>query len=47
MDARITEVTEVYETGGFQLEATFGNAQPTLITKLKQELWQIDAEIKR
>ncbi|MGM7682663.1 siphovirus ReqiPepy6 Gp37-like family protein [Cytobacillus sp. Hm23] len=47
MDARITEITEVYETGGFQLEATFGNAQPTFVTKLKQELNQIDAEIKR
>ncbi|NBI30730.1 siphovirus ReqiPepy6 Gp37-like family protein [Chengkuizengella marina] len=47
MDARITEITEIYEPTGIHLEATFGNAQPTLISKLKQELGQIEGEIKR
>ncbi|MGM7683745.1 siphovirus ReqiPepy6 Gp37-like family protein [Cytobacillus sp. Hm23] len=47
MDARITELTEIYEPSGFQLEATFGNKIPTLISKVKQELHQLDAEIMK
>jgi hypothetical protein len=47
MDARITEIKEIYEVGGFKLEATFGNNRPTLIKKLKQELAQISAEVRR
>ncbi|WP_430351923.1 hypothetical protein [Viridibacillus arvi] len=47
MDARITEVKEVYEPAGFQLEGTFGNNRPTLIKKIKQELGQISGEVRR
>lgn len=47
MDARITEVKEVYEPAGFQLEGTFGNNRPTLIKKIKQELSQISGEVRR
>lgn len=35
MDCRVTEVTEIYEAGGFQLKAVFGNSLPTLSRKLK------------
>lgn len=35
LDARITEVTEIYEAGGFRLTATFGHSMPTLAEKLK------------
>lgn len=38
MDTRITEVTEVYEPGGFRLQVTFGNSLPTLAQKLKSVL---------
>jgi hypothetical protein len=47
MDARLTEVKEIYETSGFKLEATFGNDRPTLIKKIKQELSQISGEVRR
>ena len=47
LDARITEVKEIYETAGFSLEATFGNNRPTLIQKIKQELSQISGEVRR
>lgn len=47
MDARITEIKEIYEPSGFQLEATFGNSRPTLIEKIKQHLSQINPEIHR
>lgn len=46
-DARITEIKEIYEPGGFQIEATFGESRPTLIKKLKQELSQISGEVRR
>ncbi len=36
IDARITEVEEVYEQNGFSLNVTFGNNIPTLIDKIKQ-----------
>jgi len=38
MDARIAEVEEVYEPGGFKLNVTFGNSLPTLAQKLKSVL---------
>ncbi len=40
LDSRVTEVTEVYEPGGFRLSATFGSSIPTLPEKLKQEMDQ-------
>lgn len=47
MDARITEVKEIYETGGYKIESTFGNNRPTLIKKIKQELSQISGEVRK
>lgn len=47
LDARITEVKEIYEPGGFQLEITFGNNRPTLISKIKQELAGMRTEMTR
>lgn len=47
LDARITEIKEVYEESGFGIEATFGNNRPTLIQKIKQELSQISGEVRR
>lgn len=38
MDARITEVTEIYEPNGFKLNVTFGNTFPTLSQKIKSAL---------
>jgi hypothetical protein len=35
MDVRITEITEVYEAGGFKLNVVFGDSLPTLTEKLK------------
>ncbi|MBA2874296.1 siphovirus ReqiPepy6 Gp37-like family protein [Thermaerobacillus caldiproteolyticus] len=46
-DARITEIKEIYEPGGFQIEATFGESRPTLVKKLKQELAQISGEVRK
>lgn len=36
LDTRITEIEEVYETAGQQINITFGNNIPTLIDKIKQ-----------
>lgn len=47
MDARITELAEVYEPNGFTLSATFGNSLPTLIDRIKRELGQIQQEVRR
>ncbi|MEF7566303.1 hypothetical protein V4V35_25260, partial [Bacillus infantis] len=47
LDARITEVKEIYENSGFSIEATFGNNRPTLIQKIKQELKQINKEVRK
>ena len=47
MDARITELTEVYEPNGFTLSATFGNSLSSLIDRLKRELGQIQQEVRR
>ena len=38
MDTRITEVTEIYEAGGFKLNVTFGESLPTLMDKIQREL---------
>lgn len=35
---RVTEVVEVIEKGGYQLDAVFGQPLPTIIEKLKREL---------
>lgn len=35
LDARITEITEIYEESGLELNIVFGNAVPTLIKKIK------------
>lgn len=47
LDTRITQVQEVYEPKGFQLEVTFGQNRPTLIDKIKQEFEQMGGEIRR
>lgn len=47
MNARITDIKEIYEAAGFSVEATFGNNRPTLIQKIKQELNQISGEVRR
>ena len=36
IDTRITEVEEIYEETGFDVNITFGNSIPTLIDKIKQ-----------
>ena len=36
INPQITDITEIYEQDGFSINATFGNAIPTLITKIKQ-----------
>lgn len=47
MDAPITEFIEIYEANGFLLEATFGEAQPTLITKIKNKFDDIEGVEKQ
>jgi hypothetical protein len=37
MTAPITEFKEIYESNGFQLEGTFGESQPTLISKINKK----------
>lgn len=46
-DARITEVTEVYEAGGFKLNVSFGDNLPTLTEKIKGEFQEIKIESTR
>ncbi|MBT2600935.1 hypothetical protein J7E18_17370 [Oceanobacillus sp. ISL-73] len=41
MDAPITEIKEIHESGGFVLEATFGEAQATLIKKISEKFNEI------
>ena len=36
LDSRITEVTEIYEVGGYRINAVFGNNVPTLVERIKQ-----------
>lgn len=38
VDTRITEVTEIYEAGGFRLNVVFGDAPLTLGEKIKREI---------
>lgn len=47
MNAQITEVKEIYEGGKFIVEPTFGNDRPDLISKIKQNMGNIDTEITR
>lgn len=47
LDSRITEVREAYEDSGFKLEVTFGHSAPTLLRRLKQELAQMSAEVRK
>lgn len=47
LDARITEIKEIYEVGGRKIDVTFGNSRPTLISKIKQELSGMKTEITR
>ena len=47
LNARITEVTEVYEPGGFRLSAVFGNSIPTLVDKLRAALSNVSGEISK
>lgn len=48
LDARITEVKEIYESGRpRRLELTFDNDKPTLVTKIKQELSGMRLEMTR
>jgi hypothetical protein len=47
LDTRIINIKEIVEPDGFKLEATFGSNRPTLITKLKQQFSQMEAEVKR
>ena len=36
IDARITEVTETYQKGAEEIEATFGDSLPTLVDKIRK-----------
>lgn len=47
LDARITEIKEIYEPGNYRIDASFGSSRPTLIDKIKQELSQTSAELRR
>lgn len=47
MDARITEIKEIYEQNGKKVELTFGNDRPTLIDMIKQEIGGIKQELTR
>lgn len=40
IDTRITEIEEIYEEKGFEVNVTFGNSVPTLIDKIKQVVRQ-------
>lgn len=44
IDARITEVTEIYEAGGFKLNVTFGESLPTITQKIKSALGELKIE---
>ena len=36
IDARITEVKEIYQKGTEEIEATFGESLPTLVDKIRK-----------
>lgn len=42
MDTRITEVKEIYEPGGNEIDLTFGNSQPTLIDVIKSKIGGVE-----
>lgn len=44
MDTRITEVTEIYEIGGFKLNVIFGESLPTLTERFKLSLEEMKIE---
>ncbi|KNF06968.1 phage protein, partial [Gottschalkia purinilytica] len=37
VDAQITEIKEVYDTNGFNIDVTFGNKIPTILDKIKRK----------
>lgn len=48
MDARITEITEIYEAGRpIQIEATFGIGRPTVFDKIRKEFSDMRTELTR
>lgn len=48
MDARITEITEIYEAGRpIQIEATFGIGRPTFADVIKKEFSDMRTELRR
>lgn len=47
MDARITEIKEIYEPGNVGIELTFGNSRPDTLTLIRQELDGVRNEIVR
>lgn len=47
LHTRITKIREIHEPNGYQIEAVFGQDQPTLTDKLKQKFSEYDHEIKR
>lgn len=47
LNARITEIKEIYEPAGRQIEVTFGNRKPTLIDKIKQEISGMKQELTK
>ncbi|OMC83368.1 siphovirus ReqiPepy6 Gp37-like family protein [Viridibacillus sp. FSL H8-0123] len=47
MDARISEVKEIYEVSGKRIEVAFDNDKPTFISLLKRELKQLKKDLKR
>ncbi|MFL0365390.1 siphovirus ReqiPepy6 Gp37-like family protein [Pseudobacillus sp. 179-B 2D1 NHS] len=47
LNSRLTEIKEIYEPAGFQIEATFGNKKPTLIDKIKQGLARMNPELTK
>jgi hypothetical protein len=47
MIALMTEMKEIYEERGFQLEATFGESRPTLISKIKKKFDELSGVEKQ
>ena len=47
LDARITEVKEIYEPTGFKLELVFDNDRPTFVDKLNRKFTNINVETTR
>lgn len=47
LNSRVSEVTEVYEPNGFNLEATFGDPIPDVFDKIKSDISSISPELTR